>query len=97
MNYVKTTSGDRIKRSILDRKIREAKAKLIQQQLDDYSYNFCTICKRNDCLPLDCSHHISVKEAIETGRSELCWDLDNMAVVGRSCHKIKDSNLIMSC
>ena len=96
MNHSYDSQGNKHTSAQVERKIRAAKAELIQNQLDEFGYNFCTVCNRNNCLPLDCSHHVSVKEAKETGRTELCWDLNNMAIVGRLCHKIKDTNLIMS-
>lgn len=90
MNTYKTSSGDRISQKQIDINIRLAKAIVIEKQLKEHGYNFCTDCKRNDCKPIDCSHHISVKEAKETGRTELCWDINNISLVGRNCHQKKD-------
>jgi len=96
MNYYKDSKGNRYSSAQVERRIRAAKAKLIRNQLDEFGFNFCTVCQKNSCLPLDCSHHVSVKKAKETGRVELCWDINNMAIVGRLCHKKKDTNLIMT-
>ena len=96
MNYVKISSGERIKRSVFDRKVNEAKKLRMQMQLDEFGYNFCEVCKRNDCKPIDASHDISVKECVESGRAELAYDLNNITPTGRKCHKIKDTNLIIS-
>lgn len=89
-NTYSTSEGIRLTTAQIDVKIRYAKAIKLDQQLQEYNYNFCTICKRNDCKPLDVSHNISVKEAKESGRSELCWDLDNMEIIGRRHHQEKD-------
>ena len=74
----------------IDRKIAFAgKLKLFHQKQDE-GYNFCTKCKKNDCFPIDVSHNISRKKAKETGTVEVLWDLDNLKILGRKCHKIKD-------
>ena len=85
MHYY-TSTGERISPSEKERSIRAAKQKKIEQMLDTYGYLFCQDCKRNDCLPLDCSHEISVKEAQESGRVELAWDVNNIKIRGRRCH-----------
>lgn len=90
MNTYSTSSGERFTQSQIDKKIREAKAEKLRQQRDEHGYNFCTICKKNNCVPLDCSHNISVKSAKDNGQTELCWDLDNIEIIGRVHHQIKD-------
>jgi len=39
---------------------------------------------------LECSHEISVKECVESGRAELAYDLNNMRIRCHYHHKIKD-------
>ena len=90
MNTYNTSNGKRISQAEIDRKTTAAKKQLIQDQLDEFGYNFCTTCKRNDCKPVDCAHVISVDEAKKTGRSELCYDVENMELTGRFCHKKQD-------
>ena len=90
MNYVYTSTGEKIKRSVFDRKVHEAKKLKMQIQLDDEDYNFCTVCERNDCKPVDASHDISVKWCVENKQAELAYDLNNITPTGRSCHKKKD-------
>jgi len=63
---------------------------LLQEQLDDHHYNFCTKCKRNDCKPIDVSHNVSRNEAKKNGNVEIIWNIENMEILGRRCHKIKD-------
>ena len=85
------SDGNRYTTQEIDRKTSKAKEALVQEQLDEYGYNFCTTCGRNDCKPVDCAHLISVKEAKETGRAELCWDWQgNMIMEGRRCHQKRD-------
>lgn len=84
------TYGNRYTTSQIERKIAEAcKSKLLEQQFE-HGYNFCVKCERNDCKPIDCSHTISRKQAKEEGRVEVLWDLENIEILGRNCHKIKD-------
>ena len=96
MNHCTMSNGERIKRSIVDRKIREAKALRLQMQIDEIGYNRCEVCKRNDCIPVECSHDISVDYCVKNGCVELAWDVNNITPTGHRCHQIKDSNLIMS-
>ena len=84
------SQGNRYTTKQIETKMTFAKGLKLDEQLQEYGYNFCTVCKRNDCKPIDCSHNISVKDAKESGQSELCWDLDNITITGRNCHKKKD-------
>jgi hypothetical protein len=90
MNTYSTTNGERYTTEEINRKMKKAKAELLDEQRQIHGYNFCIKCKNNDCKPVDCSHDISVKWAKENGQAELCWDKSNMEPVGRNCHKIKD-------
>ena len=85
------SEGNRWTTAQIDRKTNEAKEQLRQDCLDEHGYIFCQTCGRNDCVPVDCAHIISVKEAKETGRAELCWDWQgNMILEGRGCHAKRD-------
>ncbi|WP_428743216.1 hypothetical protein [Tenacibaculum sp.] len=90
MNTYKTSWGERVTQRQIDALTKKSKEKVLQEQLDIHGYNFCTVCKRNDCKPIDCAHTISIKEAKETGRTELCWNTDNIKPTGRACHTKKD-------
>ena len=97
MGTYRTSSGERVKKSVIDRRVREAKKQKLANQLETWGYNFCEDCFRNDDLPLDCSHNISVDQCQKMGRSELAWDLENITIRGRGCHNIHDdSNLRFS-
>lgn len=74
----------------INRKSDKAAKELLQDQFNEYHYNFCSKCKRNDCIPIDVSHTISKKEAKEKGQTQLCWDKSNMEILGRNCHQKKD-------
>jgi hypothetical protein len=94
-----TSNGETLTRAELDRRIKWAKRKLIEEQKDYYGYNFCERSimhnvEKNDLeySILDCSHIISVKEATESGRSELCYALSNIQIICRKCHKQFDNN-----
>lgn len=84
------SNGNRWTTSQIDRKSDKAARELLQEQRDELGYNVCTKCWQNDCNPLDVSHNISKKEAKEIGKTELCWDKDNMEIIGRRHHQIKD-------
>ena len=89
-NTYQDSNGNRIQKSIIDRRVREAKKQLLQNQWDEHGYNFCETCKVSSGTFLDCSHNVSVKECQESGRSELAYNVNNMEVLCRACHLIKD-------
>lgn len=90
MNSYKTSNGDRIKQTKIDCLIRKAKETKVNDQLEEYGYNFCESCGVSSGVYLDCSHDISVKEAKETGRTELAYDPNNITILCRNCHQKKD-------
>ena len=90
MNHYRTSTGERISKLEIDKRVRQAKKEKLQEQFEKYGYNFCEECLRNDDKPIDCSHVISVDECQKSGRSELAWDKDNIRILGRKCHKIYD-------
>jgi hypothetical protein len=103
-NHIHTSIGETLTRAEFNKRVNEAKENKIQQQKDKFGFNFCEDCDKNyfdkcewDDLKfrtLDCSHEISVKECIESGRAEFAFDLDNIRIRCRYHHRIKDkSNL----
>lgn len=94
MNTYKTSTGERLKKSTIDSRIRAAKKKLIESQLFEFGYNFCVDCGASSGVFLDCSHDISVDECQKSGQSELAYSVDNMKIRCRSCHQIKDKNSV---
>lgn len=86
MNTYKTSNGDRLSKSIIDNRIRNAKQKYIEDFKDRYGFLFCERTKRTD-LPLDCSHIISVKECQNNGQSELAYSLQNIELLSRKEHE----------
>lgn len=86
----KDSQGNRYTTEEINRK-SDAAAKLkLQNQFDEYRYYHCEHCKKNDCKPIDVSHTVSRKKAKEMGIVEILWDLNNLEILGRKCHKIKD-------
>ena len=96
MNHFHTSYGERVSKEEIDRRTKAAKKEKLQQQIDNIGYNVCEECYLNDCKPLDCAHLISVDEAQKTGRAELCWDVENIKVMGRDCHRKHDKNGVVS-
>ena len=92
MNSFEMSNGERVLKTVMDYRVTKAKAQKIQNMKDEYGYVFCEDCERNDCVPVDCSHDISVKECQETKRSELAWDINNITMRGRTCHTKKDNS-----
>ena len=91
MNTYKTSTGEKFTQSQIERRITEAKGKALQKQMDNHDYNFCEQCGKNASgTRLDVSHDISVKKAKESGQSEQCWNVANLTILCRQCHKIKD-------
>lgn len=94
MGTFSTSTGERLKKSVIDRKIREAKKAVLEQQLLEYGYNFCVDCKASSGVRIDCSHDISVDECQKSGRAELAFDMNNIKPRCRECHAKKDNNAI---
>jgi hypothetical protein len=93
MNTYQTSKGERIKQSVIERLIRKAKEQKLRQQFDEFDYNFCEHCLISSGTYLDCSHKISVKDAKESGRTELCFDVNNIDILCRKCHQKRDKLL----
>ena len=93
MNHFRCSDGTKVTKAYIDRKVTEAKRIKVETQLLDYGYNFCEECGKNhNCgEPLDCSHTISVDECQNSGRAELAWDLDNIKIRCRTCHRNWDN------
>jgi Zn ribbon nucleic-acid-binding protein len=89
-NNVHLSNGKSISRSVFERRITLAKAMVLNRQIEAYGYNFCVKCKQNDCIPVQCSHNVSVKECVESGKAELAYDINNIEPVGHYCHRKKD-------
>lgn len=92
MNHYKTSTGERIGKSEIDRRIREAKEKKLNLQLEEHGYNFCEDCGRSGGEYLDCSHVVSVKKCQDEGMVELAYDVGNIRVLCRPCHQRHDKN-----
>jgi hypothetical protein len=91
MNYYKLSSGERISKSIVDRKIRESKQQKIDSFIDEHGYIFCEDCKRNATdTYIDCSHDESVDSCQKNGRTEKAWDINNITMRCRFCHQKHD-------
>ena len=90
MNTYSDSNGNRYTTKQINDKSDKAAKLLLEFQFLEYGYNFCTSCFKNDCKPIDVSHTVSRKRAKEDGCVELIWDFDNLEILGRRCHKIKD-------
>lgn len=90
MNTYKTSSGERISKSIIDARVRKAKKQKIDNQFEECGYNFCEDCGRSSGVYLDCSHDSSVDQCQKQGKSELAYDVDNLTIRCRFCHKKHD-------
>lgn len=96
MNSYMTSSGEYVPKSVIDRRIREAKEKKIAEMKETYGYLFCEECGLNATtgIPLDCSHDIPVSECQNSGKAELAWDVDNITIRCRKCHHKHDHTSI---
>lgn len=84
------SEGNRYTTTQIETRIKKAALEYLDTQFLEHGYNFCEKCKKNDCKPLDVSHTISRKKAKENGCVEVLWLFDNLEILGRKCHKIKD-------
>ena len=99
-NKLNQSDGTKISAKTLESYITLAKAAKIAEMMDNYGYIFCEDCNEFGLPPgpinemelkiIDCSHNISVKEAKESSRAELCYDVDNIRMRCRIHHRIHD-------
>lgn len=90
MTTIKLKDGTRITREQFDKRIHNAKKLKIEIFLNDEGYLVCEDCRQNDCKPIDCSHDVPVSECIKSGHPELAYDVKNITLRGRLCHKNHD-------
>ena len=90
MNTYYQSNGEPISKGKIDRNVRKAKQLKEDEMMKEHGFLFCEDCGRSDSRP-DRSHTISVKEAQESGRSELAWELDNIKMRCRTCHDKHDN------
>lgn len=91
-NTYPTSTGERVPKPIIDSRVKKAKRKLLDDQMLEFGFNFCTQdgCGASSGVYLDCAHIISVDECQKSGRAELAWDVKNMRVKCRKHHKKQD-------
>ena len=100
MNTYMTSSGERLKKSVIDARVRKAKQRKLDAMREEFGYVFCEhetdsgICGKNENCgePLDCSHEKSVDWCQKNGCSELAYDeLKNIKIRCRTHHKEHDN------
>ena len=97
MNSYLTSTGERIPKDEIDRKTKKAKAKFLERFLDEHGYYFCEGEDHDGtCGQLSCAHIVSVNEAQNSGRAELCYDIDNFKLLCIKCHQKFDKNCVMN-
>ena len=90
-----TSTGERVTQGQIESRMRTAKENVLKAQFDEYNYNFCVECGKNsNGTRLDMSHDISIKSAKEQGKTELCWDENNIKVRCRECHQKLDKLIL---
>ena len=90
MNTYKTSTGERLSKSVIDSRVRKAKKTKIQNMIISQGYIYCEDCGRSGGMPLDCSHDLSVDQCQKQGKSELAYDTNNITIRCRSCHQKHD-------
>ena len=90
MNTYQTSTGERLKKSVIDSLVKKANKEKLKQQFEEFGFNFCEDCHISGGVFLDCSHDISVKECQESGQAEKAFDVNNIKIRCRSCHQKKD-------
>ena len=86
MTKYRCSDGSKIEKSVLDRKVREAKQEVLKVQCDLHGFNFCEECKRSGGTYLDCSHIEGVDSCQKNGRAEKAFDVSNIRILCRECH-----------
>ena len=85
------TDGNAYTQAQVERRIRKAKEQAIEIFIDEHDREpFCQECGRNDCVPVDMSHTVSVQDCKNRRQVELAWDVENIVPRGRNCHQRHD-------
>ncbi|MBC7486061.1 MAG: hypothetical protein H7282_04860 [Cytophagaceae bacterium] len=90
-NTYELSDGTRLKKSTIDRLVKECKDRVSQAVINDQGYLVCEDCRRNDCQPVERSHNISVDMCQKLGVTEYAYADENITHRGQPCHKIYDS------
>ena len=89
MGTYTTSTGEKYNQSQIDRKIRQAKKKKIDDFVYENGFLFCEDCKTT-VGRFDCSHQLSVDKCKKLGQFEKAWNVDNIKIRCRTCHQRKD-------
>ena len=84
MGTFKTSTGERLTKTVIDGQIRKAKKELTDQAIED-GMQYCWSCGRTN-ERLSCSHIISVNDCQNDGRSEQAYNVDNIQLECLICH-----------
>ena len=91
MNTYSDTNGKRYTTPQIERQIKKVALEMLEEQRNEFGYNFCQRCKRNASnTRLDVSHNYSRKKAKEDGCVEVLWDKRCLEILCRKCHIKKD-------
>ena len=91
MNYYRTSDGEKIAKSTIDYRVRQAKAEKLEQFYAEHEYYFCEDCKKSTGVRIHCSHDLSVDQCQKQCKTELAYDVDNISLRCHGCHIIQDS------
>lgn len=92
MNTYSTSDGERLSTKQIDARIKKAKAEKLEEFMSEYGFVFCEDCGISSGTRFDMSHNVSVYEAKKSGMAELCWDVANIKIRCRACHRKHDKN-----
>lgn len=96
-NSYRMSNGERVLKSVIDKRVHQSKAQKIEGMLQEHGYIFCEEldCGKNANAgePIDCSHEVSVDQCQKQGKSELAWDVENIKMRCRTCHRKHDKTL----
>ena len=81
----KTSTGERLSKTTIDNRIRQAKA-TFKALKESEGINYCEGCGTNQDR-IDCSHIVSVNDCQNDGMAEFAFDIRNLSFDCRSkCH-----------
>ena len=97
MSRYRCSDGTLLSKSVIDMRVRISKSQVLQQQIDEFGYNFCVDCGRNTTnTRIECSHDISVDKAQKMGKAEFSYDVKNIHPRCHDCHSKMDGLNIMN-
>lgn len=88
-NRYRLSNGETLTKAQIDARVHDAKLLKLHQFMEEHGGFYCEECGTSSDR-LDCSHTVSVDKCQKMGKTEMAWNVSNIILRCRSCHKKHD-------